>query len=215
MWKKESRRKQDWAQLDDDILIKAHLKGDPDAFEVLFKKHSSNVAKLVYSIVKDETLVEDVAQEVFLLIHRYLPKFRAESSFKTWIYRITVNEAVRQANRAKRWTTLANQEIEEVAPPAALMVYNPGPSPERVLLDGEQRVLVQEALAGLKPHHRAILSLYYLEELSIQDIARILEIPEGSVKSRLFYARDSLKKAMEPILGIPAGGVGSKASHGV
>ena len=215
MWKKESRSKQDWAQLDDDILIKAYLKGDSDAFEVLFKKHSSNVAKLVYSIVKDETLVEDVVQDVFLLIHRYLPKFRAESSFKTWVYRITVNEAVRQANRAKRWMTLADQEIEDVAPPTALMMFSSGPSPERVLLEGEQHRQVQEGLAALKPHHRAILSLYYLEELPIQDIAKILEIPEGSVKSRLFYARDGLKKVMEPVMGHTAGEVGSKASHGV
>lgn len=215
MWKREPRSKQDWAQLDDDILIKAHLKGHPDAFEVLFKKHSSNVAKLVYSIVKDETLVEDVVQDVFLLIHRYLPKFRAESSFKTWVYRITVNEAVRQANRAKRWTTLADQDIEDVAPPAALMVYSPGPSPERVLLEGEQHKIIQESLASLKPQHRAILSLYYLEEMPIQEIAKILDIPEGSVKSRLFYARDSLKKTLEPIMGQSAGEVGSKVSHGV
>src|SRR3989304_10054423 len=138
MWKKEQRSKQDWAQLDDGILIKPHRKGAPDPFEVLFKKHRANVGKLVYSIVKDETLVEDIVQDIFLLIHRYLPKFRAESSFKTWIYRITVNEAVRQANRAKRWVVLADQEIEDVVPPAALMVFSQGPSPERVLLDGER-----------------------------------------------------------------------------
>ena len=69
------------------------------------------------------------------------------------------------------------------------------------MLEGEQHQLVTEALAGLKPPHRAILSLYYLEELPIQEIARILGIPEGSVKSRLFYARESLKKVMEPMVG--------------
>ena len=215
MWKKEQRSKQDWAQLDDGILIKAHLKGDPDAFEVLFKKHSGSIAKLVFSIVKDETLVEDIVQDVFLLIHRYLPKFRAESSFKTWVYRITVNEAVRQANRARRWVVLADQEIEDVVPPPALMVFSQGPSPERVLLDGERHRLITDALAALKPHHRAILSLYYLEELPIQEIAKILDIPEGSVKSRLFYARESLKKLLEPVMGPQAGEEESRATHGV
>ena len=215
MWKKEQRSKQDWVQLDDSILIKAHLKGDPDAFEVLFKKHFGNVSKLVFSIVKDETLVEDIVQDVFLLIHRYLPKFRAESSFKTWIYRITVNEAVRQANRAKRWVVLADQDIEDVVPPPALMVFSNGPSPERVLLEGEQHRLVTEALSSLKPHHRAILSLYYLEELPIQEIAQILDIPEGSVKSRLFYARESLRQLLEPVMGSTSGEDESRASHGV
>ena len=201
MAKKETRSQQDWLQLDDEILIKAHLKGEPEAFEVLFKKHFANVSRLVYSIVKDETLTEDIVQDVFMLVHRYLPKFRAESSFRTWIYRITVNEAVRQGNRARRWVPFIDQNGEEVPPAPALIVVNNGPSPERVLLEGEQHQLVTEALAGLKPPHRAILSLYYLEELPIQEIARILGIPEGSVKSRLFYARESLKKVMEPMVG--------------
>jgi RNA polymerase sigma-70 factor (ECF subfamily) len=215
MWKKEQRGKQDWVQLDDGILIRAHLKGDPDAFEVLFKKHCGGVSKLALSIVKDETLVEDIVQDVFLLIHRYLPKFRAQSAFKTWIYRITVNEAVRQANRARRWVMLADQEIEDVVPPPVLIVFSHGPTPERVLLDGERHRLIAEALATLKPHHRAILSLYYLEELPIHEIARILEIPEGSVKSRLFYARESLKKLLGPMMGSHDGEEETRAIHGV
>jgi len=202
MAKKEARRQQDWVQLDDEILIKAHLKGDPEAFEVLFKKHFANISRLVFSIVKDETLTEDIVQDVFLLVHRYLPKFRAESSFRTWIYRITVNEAVRQGNRAKRWVAFNEQGGEDVPPAPALIVVNNGPSPERVLLEGEQHRMVTEALANLKPPHRAILSLYYLEELPIQEIAQILGIPEGSVKSRLFYARESLRKLLEPTLGL-------------
>jgi RNA polymerase sigma-70 factor (ECF subfamily) len=201
MAENENRSQQDWVQLDDEILIKAHLKGDPEAFEVLFKKHFANVSRLVFSVVKDDTLTQDIVQDVFLLVHRYLPKFRAESSFRTWVYRITVNEAVRQGNRARRWVPFIDQNGEDVPPAPALIVVSNGPSPERVLLDGEQHQMVTEALAGLKPPHRAILSLYYLEELPIQEIAQILSIPEGSVKSRLFYARESLKKILEPRMG--------------
>lgn len=214
MAKKETADKKDWYHLDDAILIKAHLKGNSEAFEVLFKKHSGNVAKLAYSIVKDASLVEDIVQDVFLLIHRYLPKFRGQASFKTWVYRITVNEAVRQANKAKRWVSIADRDIEEVVPPPTLMIFNHGPSPERVLLEGEQRRIVHDALVALKPHHRAILSLYYLEDLPIAQIAEILEIPEGSVKSRLFYARANLKKLLDPIVGGDRSEQ-DKASHGL
>jgi RNA polymerase sigma-70 factor (ECF subfamily) len=75
-----------------------------------------------------------------------------------------------------------------------------GDSPERILIDQEQREHVGHAIAAMKGHHRLILNLFYLEEMPVQEIARVLEIPEGSVKSRLFYARDALKKVLEPIL---------------
>lgn len=190
----------DWYSLDDDILIKAHLKGDPIAFEVLFKKYREQVARLVYSIAKDESIVDDIVQEVFLLVYRHLHKFRQHAAFKTWIYRITVNEALRQIGRLKRWQPLPEGEIEPAKLPSALVVFENGESPERVLIEGEQKRLVQRALDEIKPNHRIILVLYYLEDLSVQEIAEVLEIPEGSVKSRLFYARDSLRKVLDPIL---------------
>jgi RNA polymerase sigma-70 factor, ECF subfamily len=190
----------DWYSLDDDILIKAHLKGDPNAFEVLFKKYREQVARLVYSIAKDDSLVDDIVQEVFLLVYRHLAKFRQHAAFKTWVYRITVNEALRQLGRMKRWQPLPEGDFEPSRLPSTLVVFENGDSPERVLIDGEQKRLVQHALDEIKPHHRMILVLYYLEDLSVQEIAQVLEIPEGSVKSRLFYARDSLRKVLDPIL---------------
>jgi RNA polymerase sigma-70 factor, ECF subfamily len=190
----------DWSSLDDDILIKAHLKGDPNAFEVLFKKYREQVARLVYSIAKDDSLVDDIVQEVFLLVYRHLAKFRQHAAFKTWVYRITVNEALRQLGRLKRWQPLPEGEFEPSRLPSAIVVYDGGESPERVLIDGEQKRLVHRALDSIKPHHRMILVLYYLEDLSVQEIAEVLEIPEGSVKSRLFYARDSLRKVLDPVL---------------
>jgi RNA polymerase sigma-70 factor (ECF subfamily) len=190
----------DWYGLDDDILIKAHLKGDSVAFEVLFKKYREQMARLVYSIAKDDSIVDDIVQEVFLLVYRHLAKFRAHAAFKTWLYRIAVNEALRQIGRLRRWQPLPEGEFEPSKLPSALVVFETGHSPERVLIDGEQRRLVQSALDRVKPHHRAILVLYYLEDLSVQEIAEVLEIPEGSVKSRLFYARDSLRRVLDPIL---------------
>lgn len=202
MKQKESRATEavDWCSLDDDILIKAHLKGDPKAFEVLFKKYREQVARLVYSIVKHEALVQDIVQEVFLLVFRHLSKFRQHAAFKTWIYRITVNESLRQMERARRWQPLPDGDAERSKIPSTLIVFENGESPERVLIDGEQKALVHDALNSIRPHHRTILVLYYLEDLSVQEIAEVLEIPEGSVKSRLFYARDGLRKALDPVL---------------
>ncbi len=159
------------------------------------------VARIVLSIVKEETHVEDTVQDVFLLLHRNLAKFRGQSALKTWIYRITVNEALRAVKRAKRWVPLPEGDVEPLQVPSTIMVFNRGDSPERVMVEGERKELIRKGLDTLKPQHRVALTLYYLEDLNVQEIANVLEIPEGSVKSRLFYARESLKNALEPILG--------------
>jgi RNA polymerase sigma-70 factor (ECF subfamily) len=191
---------QDWSQLDDHVLVKAHVGGDQKAFEVLFRKYRDVVHRLVYSIVRDETLVQDVVQEVFLLVYRHLHKFRQDSAFKTWVYRIAVNEAIRHLSRLKRWQPLPEGDFESQVTTTTLVVSSIGESPERMLIESEQRAHIAAAIERMKAHHRLILNLFYLEELPVQEIARILDIPEGSVKSRLFYARDALKKVLDPIL---------------
>lgn len=192
---------QDWSTLDDDILVKAHLKGDERAFHVLFKKYRNMVSRLVFSIVKEETHVEDIVQEVFLLAFRNLPRFRGNSALKTWIYRIAVNEALRFLSRSRRWVPLPEHETEQGAVAPSIVVLNQGDSPERLMIEGEQKLLIQQGLDSLKPHHRVILTLFYLEDLDVKEIAEILDLPEGSVKSRLFYARESLRRVLKPLLG--------------
>ena len=198
----------DWQQLDDDILIKVFLQGDQSAFEVLFKKYQKQVARLVISIAKRESLVDDIVQEVFLLVYRHLHKFKGQSAFKTWIYRITVNETMRQLNKAKRWQPLPESGPDGLQSMPSLVVYDSGPTPERVLIDRQQKIVIREALSTLKPNHQVILTLYYLEDLPVQEIAQILDIPEGSVKSRLYYARDALKKALQSVLSTPERNLG-------
>ena len=202
----------DWSQLDDRVLVKAHISGDGTAFEVLFRKYRDMVHRLVYSIVRDETLAQDVVQEVFLLVYRHLHKFRQDAAFKTWIYRIAVNEAIRHIGRQKRWQPLPDAELEATTA-TTLVVSAVGDSPERILIEQEQRERVGQAIATMKAHQRLILNLFYLEELPVQEIARILDIPEGSVKSRLFYARDALKKVLEPVFRSDA--ARTRAHHGV
>ncbi len=196
----------DWRSLDDSILIKAFLRGDKTAFEVLYRKYNEQVARLVLSIVKREALVPDIVQEVFLLIYRHLPKFQFKAAFKTWIYRITVNEAMRQLTKSKRWQPMPDGDPDAVNALSTLVVYENGVTPERELIDGQQKELVREALGSLKPNHQVILTLYYLEDLSVQEIAEVLDIPDGSVKSRLYYARESMRKVLEPVVSSASGG---------
>lgn len=201
MASEKGREKTDWSNQDDKILVKAFLQGDKTAFEVLFKKYREMVGRLVFSILKEESRVEDTVQDVFVLLFRNLSKFRGQSALKTWIYRIAVNEALRQINRSKRWVQMPEGDVEPAQIPSAIVVFNHGASPERVMVEGQQRELIQNGLSQLKQDHRVILTLYYLEDLSVQELSSVLEIPEGSVKSRLFYARDALKKALGPIIG--------------
>ncbi|MDH4121309.1 MAG: sigma-70 family RNA polymerase sigma factor [Deltaproteobacteria bacterium] len=188
--------KKAWEENEDDILIQAHVRGDSRAFEVLFKRHSPATARLIFSIVKDDALTQDVAQEVFLQVFRHLDGFQGRSSFRTWLYRIAVNEALRQLNRSRRWTHMEEEDMEYL--PSTLIQVERGPSPEKVVLEGEEGRLVRKGLEQLSPPHRIILTLFYLEELSAKEISEILDIPEGSVKSRLHYARLNLKKNLEP-----------------
>jgi len=92
----------EWYSMDDKILVKAHLNGDKKAFEVLVKKHQNSVARLCYSILKNEAAVSDVVQDVFLAVYRGLKKFRGDASFKTWLYRITVHESLRHLKKQRK-----------------------------------------------------------------------------------------------------------------
>ena len=187
-------------EMDDAHLIRGHLRGDTLAFEMLFRKYRDHVSHLVYSVLKDESLVDDIVQEVFISVYRNLHKFRGDAAFKTWLYRIVVNESLRQSGKARRYVPLPEGDEEASRVPTTLVVTEGKDNPERVMITGQKKAIIEEAMAALKPKHRLILTLYYLEDFSVGEIAETLEIPEGSVKSRLFYARDRLKTVLEPYI---------------
>lgn len=190
-----------WFAMDDDILIKAHLKGDKAAFEVLVKKHQESVGRLAYSIMKTDQGVADIVQEVFLAAFRGLSKFRGDAAFKTWLYKITVHETMRYLKKRKRWTSFLDKDVStaQVAD-VTLVLFDDAnkDSPEHLVLDSQKKALIQEAMNKLSENHHIVLHLHYQEDLSVQEIAEILEIPLGSVKSRLHYARLQLKDLLSP-----------------
>lgn len=190
-----------WCAMDDDILIKAHLKGDKSAFEVLVKKHQESVGRLAYSIMKSDQGVADIVQEVFLAAFRGLSKFRGDAAFKTWLYKITVHETMRYLKKRKRWTSFLDKDVStaQVADVAFVLFDDANKdSPEHLVLDSQKKALIQEAMNKLSENHHIVLHLHYQEDLSVQEIAEILEIPLGSVKSRLHYARLQLKDLLSP-----------------
>ncbi len=171
----------DGTTLQDEWLVRRSKAGDREAFGQIVSRHQSAVYRVVRGILGDPAESEDVAQEVFLKAYAKLARFRGESSLFTWLYRIAVNEALRARRRR---TPLPI----EAAPEAEV----PPPEPES---DEEAPTLrtLQRLLARLPDDHRVIVTLRDLEGLSYQEVAETLEVPIGTVESRLFRARQELR----------------------
>lgn len=145
---------------------------------------------MVYRMCGDVQLAEDAAQEAFLRTWLQLDSFRPGSSLRNWLYRIAVNAALDMLRR-ERFT---GEDLE------SQVLDDPGSGPEASLLEKEQAVLVQQAILALTPASRSVLVLREYGELSYQEIAEALDIPVGTVMSRLNYARRCLRKSLEPQL---------------
>jgi RNA polymerase sigma-70 factor (ECF subfamily) len=189
------------AALDDQTLVERCRSGDPDAFEPLVARYRERVWRLALGYVRDREEAWDVAQEAFVKAWQALPSFRGQSAFYTWLFRIVVNVAtdrVRQrAARGRAFGTdpVPEEEWERAMPdPAA----GPGESAERA----EERARIRKALDALPQHHRAIIMLSDLEGLSYREIAEVLDIPMGTVMSRLHNARKRLRRVLGPLLGL-------------
>ncbi|MBF0237066.1 MAG: sigma-70 family RNA polymerase sigma factor [SAR324 cluster bacterium] len=187
--------------MDDDILIQAHKNGDKRAFEKLVHKHQRGVGRLILSVIKHENKVPDVLQEVFIAVYRGLKNFRGDSLFKTWLYRITLHESIRYMNKESRKETVSLDTDESFSDnePHVTLIWD-GDDPETTLLNIQNKQILDGIISHLSPDHRLVLHLHYQEDLLVENIAEILEIPVGSVKSRLYYARLHLKKLMEPVI---------------
>jgi len=178
---------------DEVVLVRRAKDGDADAFDQLVIRHQNRVFQLCLWVVGDPDEAADAAQDAFIRAFRFLPKFREEASFGTWIGRIALNVARDAAKRRKRRPApfsaiLADDETFD--PPADV------PSTEDDLLRRERQMVVRRALAALPEHHRIIVVLFDMQGASYEDAARILGLPMGTIKSRLNRARAALKAAL-------------------
>lgn len=163
--------------------------GDIDALGKLYKLYKTQVYRTALAITRDEGIAEDVLQETFVRVYKYADSFDHTQPFEPWLYRITVNLTYSLLNRTKRWIFFLHDAIERLK-----LLDNR--NPEAMMESKEQRKNLQWAIACLPDSQRAVTVLYYLEDLSVSEIAYALDIPEGTVKSRLYHARRRLKKAI-------------------
>ncbi|MDY6893074.1 MAG: sigma-70 family RNA polymerase sigma factor [Chloroflexota bacterium] len=175
----------DW---DDEELIASSQTGDKGAFGELVRRYRGRVQATACRFCGDPQLAEDIAQETFIKIWRNLFRFRT-GSFKSWVYRITVNTAIDHARRTR--PTVAIEDIPLAAP---------GDNPEAAALHTERAQVIRQAVLSLPPHSRAALILREYEDLSYKEIAAVLNIPLGTVMSRLNYARNRLRADLAPLL---------------
>jgi len=184
----------------DDRLLTGLRRGDDAAFEELVTLYERPVYNLVYRLLPDSSDAADVVQETFLKVFRAVGSFRGQSSLKTWIYRIAVNEAHNQ----RRWFgRKRGQEVgleEEIGPEGVnfqQILKDTRESPYETARGREMMSIVEEALAALKPDFRAAVVLRDIEDLRYEEIAEILNLNLGTVKSRILRGREALREELE------------------
>lgn len=176
------------AELELELIAKAQG-GDKQAFGELVHCHREGVVNLVYRMSGDIHLAEDVAQETFIRAWRGLARYRPRSPFRNWLYRIATNAALDALRRGRE-----SVDIDGLALAAS------GPGPEGTVEGREREKQVQQAVLALPSASRAVLVLREYEGLSYRQIAEVLDIPMGTVMSRLSYARNRLKQTLAPYL---------------
>ncbi len=184
----------------DQELVARVKRGDKAAFDLLVRKYQHRVAKLVGRYVYDRTEVEDVTQEVFIKAYRALEGFRGESAFYTWLYRIAVNTAKNYLVFQGRRLPAADMEAEEAELTAEGQALREITTPEHNLLTEEIARTVSRVLESLPEDLRTAITLREIEGLSYEEIAAIMQCPIGTVRSRIFRAREAIDKELKPLL---------------
>lgn len=185
-------------QPEEQWLIDGLRDGDERAYETLVLQYQQPVYNLVYRLMDEPDDASDIVQEVFLKVFRNIASFRGQSSLKTWLYRIAVNEAHnhrRWFNRHKRKETGLENE-EENSRSYQDTLHDPGRSPFELALNHETRVLIEDALAQVNPNFRAAVVLRDIEDLSYEEIAEVLQLSLGTVKSRILRGREALRRQL-------------------
>ena len=185
----------------DQQLVERAQRGDKRAFELLVVKYQRKLGRLLSRMVRDPGEVEDVTQEAFIKAYRALPNFRGESAFYTWLYRIAINTAknylVSMGRRAPTTTGFDHEEAESFDDAEAL---RDTATPENELLGREVADTVNRAVATLPEDLRTAITLREIEGLSYEEIAGVMNCPIGTVRSRIFRAREAIAQQLRPLL---------------
>lgn len=187
-------------QLIDQKLVERVQRGDKAAFNLLVTKYQSKISSLVGRHVKNQADVPDIVQEAFIKAYRALPNFRGESAFYTWLYRIAVNCSKNHLVAGSRKPPSSDVEVEDAEFYEGGDALRENASPERMLLTDEIKRVVFETMEQLPEDLRLAINFREIEGLSYEEIATIMECPVGTVRSRIFRARDAIDKKISPLL---------------
>lgn len=184
----------------DKQLVSRAKRGDQRAFELLVRKYQQRIFALINRYVRDPDEVQDVAQEAFLKAWRALPRFRGDSAFYTWLYRIAVNTAKNHLVSQGRRPPGSDLDATEAEGYAGADGLRDIGTPESLLLSEELKAVIEKTIDGLPGELKTAVTLREFEGLSYEDIATIMECPVGTVRSRIFRAREAIDQAMKPLL---------------
>ncbi len=185
----------------DQQLVERAQRGDKHAFELLVAKYQRKLGRLLSRFIRDPAEVEDVAQEAFIKAYRALPSFRGDSAFYTWLYRIGINTAknslVAMGRRAPTTTEFDSEEAENFEDGDQLRDLN---TPEAELMTRQIAATVNQTMEELPEELRTAITLREIEGMSYEDIANVMNCPIGTVRSRIFRARETIADRLRPLL---------------
>ncbi|MEO0998501.1 MAG: RNA polymerase sigma factor RpoE [Pseudomonadota bacterium] len=188
------------AKLTDGLLVKRVQAGDKKAFDLLVTRYQHKIVNLVARYVKDSDEALDVAQEAFLKAYRALPRFRGDSAFYTWLYRIAVNTAKNYLVAAKRRPMDYELDLQDPEQYDMHARLKDGDTPEAVVLKDEVHETIEAAIRALPDDLRTAIVLREVDGMSYEEIATAMDCPVGTVRSRIFRAREAISKQIDPLL---------------
>ncbi len=187
----------------DTVLVERTVAGDQKAFELLVIKYQRRIQRLIGRMVRDVDLVEDIAQETFIRAYRALAQFRGDAQFYTWLYRIAVNTAKKALMDLKRNPTISENSFksdddDETSPLENELTSSE--TPDAVLASKEIAEIINAALEALPEDLRQAITLREIEGLSYEEISAVMSCPIGTVRSRIFRAREAISQKVKPLL---------------
>ena len=186
-------------QSSDKKLVKRVQKGDKGAFDLLVLKYQHKIVNLVMRYVRDPETALDITQEAFIKAYRALPRFRGDSAFYTWMYRIAVNTAKNHLAAQRRRPMDVELDLQDPEQYDLHAKLKETDTPEGVTLSNELKETVERAIAALPEDLRTAIILRELDGMSYEEIAQTMECPVGTVRSRIFRARDAIAKKVGPL----------------
>lgn len=183
------------------LLVERARGGDRRAFDLLVLKYQHRLVKLIGRYVRDHAEVLDIAQDAFIKAYKALPGFRAESAFYTWLYRIAINTAKNHLASQSRRVVESALDVDHAEQFAGDSALREMATPERLLMRDEVQQAVLEAFDELPEELRTAITLREIDGMSYEDIAATMDCPVGTVRSRIFRAREAINKRLEPLLG--------------